>query len=213
MAWTLATLKQAVQDYVETDEVTFVANLDNIILMAEDRIIKDFVYLPALRKEIAGAMIAGDRFFSVPDDLLAVHNFAIVGDSLLESGAWQILMPKETGWIREVYPNPGSTGKPKYYAYFDDERFLLGPTPNLDYGVTLEYFAKPQSITVASSGTSWIGDHMEATLLAAVILEAYIYLKGDADLMGTYEARYKESLAADRKLIALTKVDEARRVN
>jgi len=98
--------------------------------------------------------------------------------------------------MREAYPSPTATGIPKCYALFDQTTFIFGPTPDASYGVELNYHAKPTSITdVGANGTTWISLNFESILLSACLLESYIFLKGDADLIQLYDNRYKEALS------------------
>lgn len=189
MAWTYTTLKQAIYDYLENNNATFVGNIDVIITQAEDRILKN-VQLPDFRKAVTGSTTANDQYLQIPDDFLAVYSMAV------DNSGYEYLLYKDVSFIREVYPNADATGTPAYYGIWDDDYFILGPTPDAAYAVELHYFHKPESITVAASGTTWLGDNAESTLFAACLLEAYIFLKGDADQLKVYETRYKEALEA-----------------
>jgi hypothetical protein len=186
MAWTDTTLKTALQEYLQTDEATFVSNLNVIITQAEDRILKN-VQLPDFRKNVTGTMTASNQYLGTPTDFLAPYSLAI------DNSGYEYLVFKDVNFIREAYPDASVTGAPKYYGIWDDDFFILGPTPGTGYTTELHYFYKPESITTAT--TSWLGDHAESTLLAACLLEGYIFLKGDPDLMQVYESRYKESLS------------------
>jgi hypothetical protein len=50
------------------------------------------------------------------------------------------------------------------------------------------------------AGTSWLGDNFDTALLYGTLLEAYIYMKGEADMMAVYEAKYKEALGQAKRL-------------
>jgi hypothetical protein len=202
MAWTYTTLKTAIQDYLENDETTFVANLPVIVQQAEDRILKN-VQLPDFRRNVTGSLTSGSQYLGSPTDFLAPYSLALNNSGL------EFLIFKDVNFIREVYPVVSTTGVPRYYSIWDDDFFIVGPTPNASFAVELHYFYRPTSIVTAS--TSWLGDHAESTLLAACLLESYIFLKGDADMMQIYEARYKEALG-ELKLLAegRNKTDEYR---
>ena len=58
----------------------------------------------------------------------------------------------------------------------------------------LHYFYKPESITAASSGTSWLGDNAESSLLYGCLVEAYTFMKADPDMMQLYASRYEDAL-------------------
>ena len=193
MAWTYTTLKSAIQDYLETTETTFVNNLGVIVSQAEDRILKT-VQLPDFRKSTTGAMTSGNSYLSTPSDFLSPYSLA------LNNSGYEYLIFKDVNFIREAYPVAATTGVPKYYGLFNETSFILGPTPGSGYSVELHYFYKPESITTASAGTSWLGTNAESALLNASLVEAYTFLKGEPDLLQLYEGRYQEAIAQLQKL-------------
>ncbi len=188
MAWTFTTLKQAIQDYTQNSETTFVNNLSVIITQAEDRILKS-VQLPDFRKNSTGTTTSGNQYLSTPSDFLSPYSLAV------DNTGYEYLMFKDVNFVREAYPQSSTQGVPKYYALFTDASFILGPTPNGNYTAELHYFYKPESITVASSGTSWLGDNAESSLLYGCLVEAYTFMKGDPDMMQLYAGRYEDALA------------------
>jgi|TARA_R110000796_G_scaffold51812_3_gene122257 hypothetical protein len=187
MAFTFTTLKAAIQDYVESDETTFVSNLPTIITQAEERILQS-VQLPDFRKNATGTTTGSNEYLAVPSDFLSVYSIAI------DNSGYEFLIQKDVNFIREAYPSASVTGIPKYYALFNEQTFLLAPTPNGTLTAELHYFYKPESITVSSDGTSWLGTNAENALLYGCLVEAYTFLKGDADLMQMYASRYAEAL-------------------
>ena len=188
MAWTFTTLKSALQDYLETTETTFVDNLPTIIKQAEDRILKS-VQLPDFRKNSVGTTTSGNKYLTCPTDFLAPYSLAV------DNSGYEFLLFKDVNFVREAYPSGSTTGIPKYYAMFDADNFIMAPTPNANLTAELHYFYKPESITAASSGTSWLGDNAESTLLYGCLVEAYTFLKGAPDLMQLYATRYEDALA------------------
>jgi len=83
---------------------------------------------------------------------------------------------------------------PKHYAVFDENSFILGPTPSSNLTAELHYFYKPESITASGDGTSWLGDNAESTLLYGCLVESYTFLKGDPDMLNLYMSRYEDAL-------------------
>lgn len=185
MSWTYATLTTAIQDYCEEDETSFVAHIPDFVKQTEDRILNS-CQLPAFRKSCAGNMTLGNRFLALPSDYLSPYSVAI------ENSGSEFLILKDVPWIREVYPDKTATSTPKYYATFSDTSFLVGPTPDANFVVEIHYFYRPESIVTAS--TSWLGTNAESCLLYGCLVEAYTYMKGEQDLIQTYEARYREAL-------------------
>lgn len=187
MALTYTTLKQAIQDYVESTESTFVSNLPLIIKQAEDRILKS-IQLPDFRKNVVGTLEAGNEYLTVPTDFLAPYSLAV------DNSGYENLIFKDVSTIRSMYPDSSTTGVPKYYAIFDDTSFILGPTPSSGYTVELHYLHKPTSIVDAGDGQSWLGTNAESVLLYGCLVEAYTFLKGDNDLLMVYNERYEQAL-------------------
>ena len=188
MAYTFTTLKTAIQDYTDNTETTFVSQLPRFILNAEERILKE-CQLDVFSRYSSGTVTSGVKYLTKPDDFLAPFSLSIINSSNNE-----FLLYKQVTFLQDFTPNPATTGAPKYYADWNDESFLLAPTPDSGYSVELHYFYRPTSITTASSGTTWLGDNAELALLYASLVEAYTFMKGDPDLLSLYNNRYMEAL-------------------
>jgi len=188
-----AQLVELIQEYCETEETSFVANIPNFVKQAEQRIYRT-VMIPELRKGATAPIVSGNPYVARPTDFLSVFSFAVVD----EDGNYSFLYDKDPSFIREAFPNAATTGTPKFYAQFDGEtptsagNFIVGPSPDKNYTVELQYYYDPPSIVDA--GESWLGENAKGVLLYGSILEAYTYLKGDADMMGVYSQRYDEAL-------------------
>lgn len=189
-----AQLTQALQDYLETTETSFVSNIPTFVQQAEERIYRS-VQIPELRKNVTGTVTSGNQYLARPTDFLSAFSLAVIDGS----GNYSYLYDKDVNFIREAYPGPTTTGLPKYYAQFDGDQtgvtqgnFILGPTPNANYTVELHYYYDPPSIVDTS--TSWLGDNAETALLYGSLVEAYTYLKGDGDMLQLYTQRYNEAM-------------------
>ena len=144
MSFTYTTLKTAIKDYTDNDEAGFVRNLPLFIEMTEERILKS-VQLSVFQRNAAGVMSSGNEFLKAPSDFLAPFSLsATVGSKKV------FLLFKDLDFVQTYTPNPATTGEPIYYAQFDEENFIIGPTPNGDYVVELAYFYRPTSITKSS---------------------------------------------------------------
>jgi len=256
-------LKAAIIAYTENQDASFEAEIPVFVKQAEQRIYNT-VQIANLRKNMTGALTAGNKYLACPDDFLSTYSLAIypqasttatgssgqftitvasaaglvvgmyatgtgiatgavvtliVGTtvtlSLANTGAvsgfvgfqgdYTYLLNRDVNYIREVYPNPGYQAPPKYYAIFgpstndvNELTFIVGPTPDLDYKAELHFYYYPTSIVEA--GTSWLGDNFDSTLLYGSLIEAYTYMKGEQDLMGLYEMKFKEALALLKNL-------------
>lgn len=187
MAWTYTTLKSAIKDYLQNSETTFENNLANMIVQAENRILKS-VQLPDFRKNSTGTMTSGTAYLSTPTDFMSPYSLA------LDNSGYEFLIFKDVNFIREAYPVSTTTATPKYYAMFDDASFILGPTPNSNYTVELHYFYKPTSITTSADGTSWLGNNAETALLYGCLVEGYTFMKGEPDVFAAYQKQYEDAL-------------------
>jgi hypothetical protein len=191
-------LVDLVKQFLESDETTFVDNIDQFIRLCEDEIYRE-VQLPDLRKLNSPAITttASTRYINIPDDYLSAYYMAV-----LDSGQYYPLLSKDESFMREVYGSTTATGRPRFFAQLDDAQFILGPTPDAVYTVELEYFYKPDSLADGSdTGTTWLSEKAEGALLYGTILQGYIYLKGEQDVIASYKDKYAQAVA-DLKLIA-----------
>ena len=172
-----------------TATLTSTEQVNTFIEEAERRIYNS-VQILALRKNMVGNTTASNPYLTVPSDWLANFSLAVIDPT---SGEYSYLLNKDVNYIRQAFPSPTATGKPSHYAMFDDDSYILGPTPDLDYDVELHYFYYPPSIV--TSGTSWLGDNFDPALLYGSLLEAYIFMKGEPDVIASYEKRYNEAMA------------------
>lgn len=180
-----------IQSYTENQFQT--DDINTFIRQAEQRIYNS-VQLPALRKNVTGVLTVNNKYLTCPTDWLATYSIAVI-DSL---GNYDYLLNKDVNFIRASYPAPTSTGLPEYYALFDQNTFILGPTPDDNYSVELHYYYYPESIVTA--GSTWLGNNFDSALLYGSLLEAYTYMKGEPDVIGEYQKRYDAAMALLKRL-------------
>ena len=197
-----AQLVTAIQDYTENsfNYSTDPTPMNTFIQQAEQRIYNT-VQFPSLRANKTGVTTASNKYLSCPGDFLAVYSLAVID----AAGTYEYLLNKDVNFIRQAYPAPTDTAIPKYYALFgprsDNEAelsFILGPTPDAQYYVELHYYYYPESIVTA--GTTWLGDNFDSVLLYGSLVEAYTYMKGEADLVALVGKKYIEALALAKRL-------------
>ena len=177
-----------IQDYVQSNETSFVTNLPTFVQLAEERIYNS-VQIPDIRRNQTATLSSGNKYLQLPGDWLATFSLSVIAGD----GSQTFLLDKDVNFIRECYPDPSTDGVPKFYAIFDKDTLILGPTADSNYQVEMHYYYYPESIVTA--GTSWLGDNFETVLLYGALREAYIYLKGEADMIQNYEQKYQEALA------------------
>jgi hypothetical protein len=214
---TYTELSAAIQTYTENNfptitladssTVSSTTQINRIIQQAEQRIYNS-VQFPSLRKNVTGTITASNKYLSAPDDFLAPYSLAIYPYG---GGSYIYLLNKDVNFMREAYPTPTDTGTPKYYALFGptttvgppslpttELTFILGPTPDAAYSAELHYYYYPESITTAA--TTWLGDNFDTVLLYGALIEAYTFMKGEADLIALYDGKYKEALGLAKRL-------------
>jgi hypothetical protein len=197
-------LVTAVRDYTENTFPT--VEMNRFIKQAELRIYNT-VQFPSLRKNVTGTITANNKYLSCPSDFLSPYSLAVID----ATGAYEYLLNKDVNFIRQAYPTPTDTAIPRYYALFgptttsgppsvptNELSFILGPTPDTTYSVELHYYYYPDSITTAT--TTWLGDNFDTVLLYGALVEAYTYMKGEADMVALYSGRYQEALALAKRL-------------
>jgi len=196
-----AALVTAISQYTEN---TFPTSAMNTFITQAEQRIYNTIQFPSLRKNVTGTVSANNKYLSAPSDYLATYSLAVIDDD----GAYTFLLNKDVNFIREAYPVPTSTGLPKYYALFGpttsggvpttELSFIVGPTPDALYSVELHYFYYPESITTAS--TTWLGDNFDSVLLYGSLVEAYTYMKGEQDIIGLYDAKFKDAIILAKRL-------------
>jgi hypothetical protein len=168
---------------------------------AEQRIYNT-VQLANLRKNVTGTLTASNKYLQAPTDLLSVYSLAIYPAA---GGSYEYLLNKDVNFIRQAYPNPATTGKPKHYAIFgptsndvNELSFIVGPTPDASYAAELHYYYYPESIVTA--GDTWLGENFDSALLNGSLVEAIRYMKGEPDLVKLYQDLYVQSIALLKNL-------------
>jgi hypothetical protein len=191
MAFTYNELKQAIQDYCENSETTFVNNLDVFITEAEERILKS-VGLTFFRRNQTATLTASNQYLNCPADFLAPYSLSVTDSS---TGDKTFLLYKDVNYLQEYTPDATTTGFPKYYAFFDITNFLIAPTPNANLAVELHYFYRPASLTAqAGAGTTWLSTNAPMALLYGALIEGYTFMKGEQDVIQNYNQQFQQAL-------------------
>ena len=188
--YTYETLRQAVQDYTDNTESVFVNNIDSFIETTEERILKS-VPLEVFRKNATATMSAGARFFPKPDDWLYTFSMSISVDNEQKP-----LLNKDANFLQEFWPDYSVTAEPRYYTDFDVGNFMVAPTPDKQYNAELHYFYRPVSLVDDLSGRTWLSQNAPSVMLYGSLVEAYIFMKGEPDMIQVYDQRFAKALQA-----------------
>ena len=195
MSFTYTNLKTAIQDYLESTESSFVTNLPTFITTTEERILKN-VQLDDFRKNQVGNLTASGTYLECPTDYLAPFSLAVIDSS----SNYNYLLLKQVSFIRDFTPNASTTGLPKYYAEFDENTFIVAPTPDSAYEVELHYYHRPASLTTTTgSETTWLSENAPNAMLYGSLVEACTYLK-NYEVIPTYEQKFQEALLGLKNL-------------
>jgi hypothetical protein len=194
MAYTLTNLQDDIKSYTEVDSTVFTeAVLNRFIQNAEERIYRSFD-ADMERHYATSTTIIGNRYVTIPSDLRVIR-YVQLKDS---AGNQVYLEQRDPSYIATYYDTPGTASAtlPKYYANWDENYWVIAPTPNAAYEITLAYNKNPVSLTDAtkSSTGTYLSNKYQDLLLYASLVNAYAYLKGPQDMLQYYQAAYKEAL-------------------
>jgi len=197
---TLTELKTLIQNYVENNETTFVATLNDMILNVEERIF-ELIQFDFFRKNVTGNLTAGNTYLTAPSDFHLSFSLAIIDSN----NDYHYLDKKHSSFMREYSNDAVATserGRPLYYADFDKElstgsdngsTLIVSPVPDASYNVELHYLYKPISLTSATTGT-WISQNARNALLYGSLIEASTFMKGEPEMQVLYESRFGQEI-------------------
>ena len=195
MAYTLANLQTDIRNYTEVDSnVLSDSVLDRLIQNAENKIYRE-VDSDDNRFYATSNLQAGNRYVTIPSDLRFIR-YAQLTDS---DGKQVFLEKRDTSFMAEYYNTPGtSSGLPKYYGNWDANFWVVAPTPDSTYLITLAYTKQPASITASPGSTqgTYISNKYQDLLLYASLVNTYAYLKGPADMLQYYSQAYDRAMAS-----------------
>lgn len=187
-AYTYSELYQAVQDFTENDEATFVSQIDRFIKNAEEKILKQ-AQLEVFRKNATVNLPTGQKYLPKPSDWLFSYSLLIEVDEVRD-----FLLQKDFTFIQDYAFDETALGVPRFYADYDVGNFILAPTPDDQYRAELNYFYRPQSIVDSDDGTSWLGTNAGPAMLYGSLVEAYVFMKGEPDMIQSYEQMFQTAL-------------------
>jgi len=199
---TYSELSTLIQNYLNNDESTFVSTIADFVKNAEDRIF-NLVQEDVFRKNVQGSLTTGNRFLTAPNDLLLTFSLAVIDST---TNDYHFLLKKHPSFMQEYTPDISDTslrGLPKYYADYDKEystasnsgsSLIVAPIPDANYTVELHYLYKPTSLVSDTSGT-WLSTNARDALLYASLIEGYVFMKGEPDLIAAYENRFQQEIS------------------
>ena len=189
MAITHSTFLTQVRNYTEVDSNVLTDTILDQFIRNTELDIAGKVDYDDLRKYVTSNFTAGNRYVSMPADLLIIRSVQVI-----EGGTRVFLEKRDTSFMTEYYNTPSTAnGLPKYYANWDANFWVVAPTPDQTYQITLAYVKQPESLTTKTSGT-YVSNKYQDLLLYAALVEAYGYLKGPSDMLQYYEQSYQRAI-------------------
>jgi hypothetical protein len=185
---TKAEIVELVKRYLECEETTFVANIDTFIRLAEEALCHS-VQMPVMRGNATGALTASSALLAMPTGHLSTYwmNITVGGEK-------KFLISKDESFLNEAFPG-STTGEPRFFALQSSNTYLLAPAPDDNYSYEISYFRLPDSLADAGdSGSTWLSINAVNALVFGIVLQGYIYLKGDQDTVQLYQKMYEEAL-------------------
>lgn len=182
-------VKTLVRDYLECEEATFITHIDDFTKFMEDDVYGK-VQITDLRKNSTTALTPSTPYVQTPSDYLSAYSMAVV-----DGGEYTFLLPKDVNFMREAFPSASTTGLPRFYSHFDDDTFIVAPTPDSSYTLELQYYHHPASLSTSDSTETWLSINAINVVVFGIVYQGYIYLKGDQDVITQYKTRYEDAIS------------------
>ena len=192
MAITYSNFLTQVRNYSEVDSNVLSDTLIDQFIRNIELDIAGKVDYDDIRKYATSSLTANKRYLVTPSDFLIIRSLQVFADNTITSER-TFMEKRDTSFITE-FNGSGATGKPKYYANWDDASIVVAPTPDIAYGVQLNYIIDPPHFD--NSTTTYLSTYQEGMLLHGVLTEALSYLKGPLDMYNLYKSKYNEELEA-----------------
>lgn len=188
-SYTHAQLTTAIQNWTEDDSSEFAAVIDDIIGMAELRIYRDIDF-DFMKKHATVTGAASDQYLAKPSDFVTDRSMYVTA-----SGTYYLMQAKPASWIRDYWPTVATESRPEYYADWDDDTWLIAPTPDTTYTFTLEYQYRPARLS-SSNTTTWLSTNAPDLLLYACLTESAAFLQElgqgqEEGMLKIWEGRYQ----------------------
>ena len=194
MSFSLSTLRSAIRDYTEVDDTVLSDSIINTIVKnAESRIFRS-VDSDDTKFYAVSQTTIGNRYITVPTGTRIIRYVQITDNSTSDQ---EFLKQVDSSFIATYHPDPDNSsdrGKPKYYAHWDNDNWVVAPTPDAAYDLTMAYIKQPTTITTSDSTTTEISTKQPDLLLYACLVESFKFLKGPDNMIQLYEASYQEAL-------------------
>ena len=193
MAYTLANLRTDIRNYTEADSTVLTdAVLNTIVRNAENKIYRE-ADNDDNRFYSTSNLTSGNRYVTIPADLRIIRYIQLT-DTTVTPNIQVFLESKDPSYMAEFYNTPSTaSGVPRYYANWDANYWVVAPTPNAGYEITMAFVKQPTSLVTDTGGT-YLSNKYQDLLLYGSLVNAYGYLKGPADMIQYYQGLYQNAI-------------------
>ena len=165
--------------------------LPMLIGMAERRLARE-LKIQGTVNVVTSILVVGQSVYDKPDRWReTVSMFVGTGTG---NNTRSEIYPRAYEYIRSYWPNPTTTGTPRFYADYDYSHWLIAPTPSSALPMEILYYEIPPLLD-DSNQTNWFTEYAPNALLYAALLEATPFLKND-ERIATWEGFYNRAVAA-----------------
>ena len=194
MTMTLSELKTNIRSYSETDSNVLTDTVLNVIIKnVENRIFRS-VDSDDTKFYATSDLTVGNRYVTVPNDTRIIRYVQLTNPTTSDQF---FLEQVDSSFLAEYFPDPDNSndyGLPRYYANWDSDNWVVAPTPDVAYVVTLAYIKQPDTITTSDSSTTYLANKFQDLLIKGCMVETLKYFKGPDNMLQLYEGAYQEAL-------------------
>jgi hypothetical protein len=183
-----------IQQFMERNDPEFVAQIPNLIALAEASIaaeLKTYLQLIVVETTLAENQVVLNK----PARWRKTVSMKINGKPV---------MLRSQDYVAQ-YQSESENNVPLYYAEYDFNNWNFAPAPDQEYPVEIIYYAEIQPLDNTNQQNLWTAIAPQAMLYGALV-QAQGYLKA-LDKLPMWKGYYTEAIAA------LKKEDNARRVD
>lgn len=183
-----------IQQFMERNDDDFVAQIPNLIALAESNIaaeLKTYMQLIVVETNLA----QNQEILNKPARWRKTVSMKVNGAPVLL---------RSQDYVAQ-YLSESDPGQPKYYADYDYSNWNFAPAPDQDYPVEIIYYAEIQPLDQSNQQNLWTAIAPQAMLYGSLV-QAQGYLKA-LDKLPMWKQYYSDAIAA------LKKEDNSRRID
>ena len=191
---TFTSLQSDLRNYLErggaTDPIVF-EQIPRLITLAERRIARE-LKIQGFQNVVTMVMQPGVAVYAKPDrwrDTISINYGSGTGNNTRN-----FIFARSYEYLREYWPNETQTAPPQFYADYNYNYWIFGPTPDLAYPVEVLYYELPPLLD-STNQTNWLSEYAPNLLLYGSLVEATPFVKDDQRVQ-LWQSYYDRALAA-----------------